>query len=151
MMDGWWGETSECGAPKSADVAARIRSHAVMRRGTPVREGKHISFGDIIGRKSVRKFIFADVISDHTANSGARRGLLRQEIIGHRMSTIRPGFRGRSGIHGALRKFPMLHQPSRQHGRCTFLYPLIHQRTNLLAQVGSVVQSAEFVAMETVV
>src|SRR5215470_731386 len=44
----------------------------------------------------------------------------------------------------------MLHEPSREHGRRSFLDPLIHERSHLLAKVRGVAKLREFVELKTV-
>lgn len=77
--------------------------------------------------------------------SRARR--IRENIIGHRMTSFAPLVfdRRRSGF-----ALTMLHEPSREHGRRSFLDPLIHERSHLLAKVRGVAKPREFVGLKTV-
>ncbi len=75
---------------------------------------------------------------------------IREEIIGHRMTSFRPrivAWRSRSCRDLAL---AMLHEPSRKHGRGTFFNPLIHKGSHLLAKVCGMTETREFVGLKTV-
>jgi hypothetical protein len=81
---------------------------------------------------------------------GRRDCPIRKKIIGHGMSVFRKRFRGRDVLVRLLRTFPLLHQPARQHGRGIFLHPKIEKRANLLAEIGGVAETREFVALQRV-
>ena len=81
---------------------------------------------------------------------GRRDCPIRKKIIGHGMSVFRKSFRGRNVLLRLLRALPLLHQPARQHGRGIFLDPKIEKRADFLAEIGSMAETREFVALQRV-
>ena len=94
-----------------------------------------------------RKIVFT---SSRASVCGRRDGPIRKKIIGHGMSV----FRGRSSRGSVFRRlpqpFPLLHQPASQHGRGVFLHPQIEKRPNLLAEIGGVAETREFITLQRV-
>jgi hypothetical protein len=93
-------------------------------------------------------------LSRRAASYGRRNRSIRENIIGHRM-------RAASRIAGLCfaclrhvlnpqRAFALLHQPSREHGGGVFVQPGIEQLANLLAEIRSVTQPRQFVALERI-
>src|SRR5579862_3670022 len=86
-----------------------------------------------------------------TVSTAPSSGTIGQKVIGR-------GWRGAIAWHTRVRHlayrgrlaFALLHQPARQHGRTVLLHPLIHQGHNLLAEIGDVPQTGQFVALQTV-
>jgi hypothetical protein len=86
--------------------------------------------------------------------SGRRGGSVRKNIIGREMA---PGifllrknlFRG--GLFRSGRwPLPLVHQQSREHGASGFVDPLIEQGANLLAEIGGMTKTGEFVALQRI-
>ncbi len=94
------------------------------------------------------------VTSNRTALCGRGNPSIRRKIIGHGTS-LGAGVLGKQfalgiGFRRARRMFPLVHQIARQHGLRIFRQPLVQQRTNLFAEIGGVVKSGEFIALERI-
>lgn len=74
---------------------------------------------------------------------------IREKIIGHRMRGMAPRFAVRRGLLNGRGPLALLHQPAGQHGRGIFLHPLVHQRADLLAEIGGMAQPRQFIALQT--
>jgi len=81
---------------------------------------------------------------------GRRDRPIRKNIIGHRMPAFRRGRTGASGFLRLRRALLLLHQPPREHGRRTFLKPLVEKRRDFLAEIGGMVEPREFIALQRV-
>ncbi len=81
---------------------------------------------------------------------GRRDRPIRKNIIGHRMPAFRRGRTGGSGFLRLRRPLPLLHQPPREHGRRTFLKPLVEKRPDFFAEIGGVIEAGEFKALQRV-
>lgn len=88
--------------------------------------------------------------SSRTSICGRRDRPIRKKIIGHTMSIFPERFACRGVLQHLLRTLPLLHQPARQHGGGILLHPKIEQRADLLAEIGGVAETREFVALERV-
>jgi len=80
---------------------------------------------------------------------------IRQKIIGHRMTVGGKRFGGglvrrRLGVRGLNGAFALLDEPAGNHGVGVFVEPLVEEGRDLLAEIGSVGQAREFVAVERV-
>lgn len=79
---------------------------------------------------------------------GHRR--IREKVIGHgwcaRTAQV-VAMQSAGALHGA---FALLHEPAREHGGGIFFQPLIQQGAHLLAEIGSVRQAGELVALQGV-
>ena len=75
-------------------------------------------------------------------------GKIAQKIIGRGLR--RSGWVRLRGLHDRSFALAVLHQPARQHRGGIFFYPLINQRGDLLAQIRSVAEPRQFVALQTV-
>lgn len=89
------------------------------------------------------------------AGSWRRRGRpLRKNIIGHEMASgaVAPmkQFFDDGRFRNTRLAFALLNQQARHHGAGGFVDPLIKQRANLLAQIGSMTKTREFVTLERV-
>ena len=75
---------------------------------------------------------------------------IRKKIIGRGMRALQrwPGG-GCDFLHGR-RTFPLFHQPAGEHGRGVFLHPLIEQRSHLLAEIRSMAEAREFIALQRI-
>ena len=78
----------------------------------------------------------------------ARVPPLRKKIIGHAMRMLGERSSDRNGVRCGSGALALLHQPAGKHRASVFLEPLIQQRPNFLAQIGSVAQSGEFIALK---
>lgn len=94
-----------------------------------------------------------------TAKFGPRPRSIREKIIGRSMCGLascverRPLVFGRRALAGLASRGgvrALLHQPARQHGRRVFFEPAVQQLSDLLAQVGRVAQTGEFVTLQRV-
>ena len=89
-----------------------------------------------------------------TSICGRRSGSIRKNIIGHGsgygVSVRGQKFFTRSAFGGAGRPFALLDQPASEHGASVLFDPLVEQGANLLAEVGGVAQTREFVALERI-
>ena len=95
-----------------------------------------------------------------SAKSGLRARLIRENIIGHGVAGIAPCIASRRSFNTAHRSgrafaslargraLALLHQPTRQHSRGIFFQPGIQQVGDLLAKIGRVAQTREFVALQ---
>ncbi len=81
---------------------------------------------------------------------GRRDRPIRKNIIGHRMPAFRRGRTGASGFLRLRRALLLLHQPPREHGRRTFLKPLVEKRPDFFAEIGGVIEAGEFKALQRV-
>jgi hypothetical protein len=59
------------------------------------------------------------------------------------MSIFRKHFNGMGVLRHALGAFPLLHEPTSQHGGGIFLNPKIEKRADLLAEIGGMAKSRE--------
>jgi hypothetical protein len=91
--------------------------------------------------------------SGSSAGNGRREHSISEEIIGHRLSVGRCAGggpivgTGAGAVRGALAIF---HQPAREHRAGVFVEPLIEQGANLLAGVGGVAKSGEFIGLQRI-
>src|SRR6266851_8043519 len=82
-----------------------------------------------------------------TANFGRRGRLMREKIIGHGMHGLAPSIAvHRSFLHDGV--LALLHQPARQQSRSVLIEPGIQQLRDLFAEIGGVVQTRKFVAVQ---
>ena len=85
--------------------------------------------------------------SCRSARSMLRARGIREEIIGHRMTSFLPG----NGCRRLGRfTFAVFHEPTREHGGRSLLNPLIHEGSHLLAKIRGMAQAREFVRLKTV-
>jgi len=81
---------------------------------------------------------------------GRRGRAIRKKIIGHGMSASRKRFSRGNVLLPVLRAFPLLHQPAGQHGCGILPHPKIEKRANLLAEVGGMAETREFIALQRI-
>jgi len=79
---------------------------------------------------------------------GRRDRPIRKKVIGHGMSVYRESFTRKRVFLHLLRAFPLLHQPARQHGRGIFLHPKVEKGANLLAEIGGMAKTRQFIALQ---
>lgn len=83
-----------------------------------------------------------------TARSTGRSGTIHQNIIGRRLAVARSGLRAGLEFRGQDRAFALFHEPASEHGRGVFLEPLIEEFANLLAEIGGVTETREFIGLQ---
>jgi hypothetical protein len=81
---------------------------------------------------------------------GRRGRAIRKTIIGHGVSASRKRFSRGNVLLPLLRAFPLLHQPAGQHGCGILLHPKVEKRANLLAEIGSMAETREFIALQRI-
>jgi len=81
---------------------------------------------------------------------GWRDGAITKKIIGRAMSILRKSFNGRSVFRQVLGTFPLLHEPTGQHGGGIFLDPKIKKGADLLAEIGGMAKPREFIALQRI-
>jgi hypothetical protein len=75
---------------------------------------------------------------------------IRKKIIGHAIPVLRRQTGGVDGFLRVRRAFPLLHQPAREHGRGVLLDPLIEKGADLLAEIGGMTETREFIALQRI-
>ena len=75
---------------------------------------------------------------------------IRKKIIGHAMPVLRRQSGGVRGFLWVRRTFPLLHQPAREHGRGILLDPLVEKGADLLAKIGGMTETREFIALQRI-
>jgi len=88
------------------------------------------------------------ITSSWAAVCGGRYFPIRKKIIGHDMSAPQRRFAGRSGLQHLRRALALLHQPAREHGAGVLFKPLIEKRADLFTEIGGMVKTREFVALQ---
>ena len=115
----------------------------------PELNGRHLVSARAGGKLEIerRKIAFN---SSSASVCGRRDGPIRKKIIGHGMSIFRERFRSESIFRRLLRTLPLFHQPARQHGRGIFLDPKIEKGADLLAEIGGMTETREFITLQRV-
>jgi len=75
---------------------------------------------------------------------------IRKKVIGHGVSIFPERFSRGSILLRLLRTFPLFHQPASQHSGGVFLHPQVEKRSDLLAEIGGMAETREFVALQRV-
>jgi hypothetical protein len=88
------------------------------------------------------------ITSRWAAVCGRRDRPIRKKIIGHGMSALQRSLAGRRGLQQLRRALAQLHQPAREHGASILFKPKIEKRADLLAEIGGMVETREFVALQ---
>ena len=94
-----------------------------------------------------RKIAFT---SSRAAVCGQPDRPLSKKIIGRSISIFRERFSRGSGFRRWLRAVALFHQPARQHGGGIFLHPKVEKRADLLAQIGGMAETREFITLQRV-
>ncbi len=125
--------------------------------GTPFRPVQEREAPGKINENRVRAWRTQRETSPAIARGVRADETFRQKVIGHRMAVVgrRRGWGGlrirrRLGIGGADAAFALLDQPAGDHGVGVLVEPLIEERRDLLAQIGSVAEAGEFVRLQGV-
>jgi hypothetical protein len=110
----------------------------------PEPNGRHLVSARAGGKLEIerRKIVFT---SSGASVCGRRDGPIRKKIIGHGMSIFRERFSSESIFRRLLRTLPLFHQPARQHGGGIFLDPKVEKRADLLAEIGGMAETREFI------
>ena len=119
-----------------ADATPRSNDHGLASARTS---------GDL--RVERRKIAFP---SSSPSICGRRDRPIHKKIIGRTISVFRDSFSRNGGFVNLLWAFPLLHQPARQHGRGIFLHPQVEQRADLLAEIGGVAETREFITLQRI-
>jgi len=94
-----------------------------------------------------RKIAFT---SSRAAVCGQPDRPLSKKIIGRSVSIFRERFSRGSGFRRWLRAVALFHQPARQHGGGIFLHPKVEKRADLLAEIGGMAETREFITLQRV-
>jgi hypothetical protein len=139
-----------CAAPAAMAAARELCSQRRAARGTPVRLGADwsMSVETSVEMKSGPRN--SGSTSRRAARCWWRRGLIREKIIGHRMRSVQPRFGPGDGVRNLPGMLSLFHQPARQHGRGVFFEPLIEQSADLLAEIGGMTQTCQFIRLQRV-
>jgi hypothetical protein len=139
-----------CAAPAGIAPARAPRLRTCRPLGTPVLLGADWSRSVASSLKWKCRPRNSGLASRRAARCWWRSGLLREKIIGHSVCSIEPRFRPGGGVRDLRRTLALLHQPARQHGRGVFFQPLVQQGTDLLAEIGGMTQTRQFVGLQRV-
>jgi hypothetical protein len=90
----------------------------------------------------------AEECSGAAARGARRTGMIRQNIIGRRVSVGGRGLGLRRIFNGQDRTFALFDQPAGKHGGGILLQPLIEELADFLAQIGGVAEAGEFVGLQ---
>jgi len=144
------GEARWCAAPAGMAAPRLLRSMRCTSWGAlvPLGTGGSRSAETNLERTSEPRN--SGLTSRRAASWLWRGGLIREKIIGHRMRSVQPRFRTGDGLGDLPRMFALLHEPARQHGRGVFFHPLVEQSTDLLAEIGGMTQSCQFIRLQRV-
>lgn len=157
---------SDRGAPgRSAWLRAGLTLR-VRPTGTPPRRIARCAIRGGGGGEASVKDSKISCTSCGTSDFNRWRRSIRKNIIGHGLrrrtwhGTLRRSGRGvavrgkqpfaRSVFGKAGRPFALFDQPAREHGAGVLFHPLIEQSANLLAEIGGMTETREFVALERV-
>jgi len=118
-----------------------------LLRGTPLRGCDETTWPAKEGGDTAARLQNWSCASLSTANFGRRGRLMREKIIGHGMRGLAPSIAvHRSFLRDAV--LALLHQPTRQQSRSVLIEPGIQQLRDLFAEIGGVVQTRKFVAVQ---
>src|SRR6266852_1554006 len=118
-----------------------------LLRGTPLRGWDETTWPAKEGGDTAARLQNWRCASLSTANFGRRGRLMREKIIGRGMRGLAPSIAvHRSFLHN--RMLALLHQPARQQSRSVLIEPGIQQLRDLFAEIGGVVQTRKFVAVQ---
>src|SRR6266851_374684 len=144
------GQTRFCEAcDRDAGAGEFIRSGREMPRTLPGPNGCSSASARAGGKPWIERRKI-DFTSSSASVCGRRDRPIRKNIIGHGMSVFRESFSSGRVFLGLLRSFPLLHQPARQHGGGVFFHPQVEKGANLFAEVSSMAETREFIALQRV-
>ena len=121
-----------------------------MTMGTPPRPSGLVFVGAGAGcklRMGRRKMAFTSRGASVCGRGGRP---IRKKVIGHGMSASRERFGRGNVLLPLLRAFPLLHQPAGQHGCGILVHPKVEKRANLLAEIGGMAETGEFIALQRI-
>lgn len=144
------GNTRRCGALGEGAAVSVLEPLRSLRPGIPLGLLASAALsGKACGELSntSRKIAFTSSVA---AVCRRRDRPVRQNIIGHTMSGFRQQIDGAGRFLRAWWMFALLNQVAREHGCRVFLHPLIEKGGNLLAEIGRMIETREFVALERI-
>jgi hypothetical protein len=155
---GCGGETRGCAGMAGGSSARVVRWLPVTAHRTPRR---CLDDTALLAGNGLKSGLSARILgrrSRTAAKIGRRARLIREKIIGHAMRAVAPRVGSSSSLvicclplrrlasRGGM--FALLHQPARKHSRGVLFKPGIQQLRDLLAEIGRVAQTGEFVALQ---
>jgi hypothetical protein len=144
------GNTRRCGALGEGAMETILEPRRSWKPGTPVSLWVSAALGGRVGGElsnTSRKIAFT---SSRAAVCWRKDRPIRQNIIGRRVSWPRQRVARDGRFLCARRVLTLLNQVARKHGCRGCLHPLIEKRGNLLAEIGRMVETREFVALERI-
>jgi hypothetical protein len=144
------GDARRCGALGEGAAVSVLEPLRSLRPGAPLGLLASAALnGKACGELSntSRKIAFTSSVA---AVCRRRDRPVRQNIIGHSISGPQQRVARAGRFLGAWRMLPLLNQVAREHGCRVFLHPLIEKRGNLLAEIGRMVETREFIALERI-
>ena len=90
------------------------------------------------------------ITSSGASICGRRDHPIRKKIIGHSMSIFRKRFACGVVFQHLRRALLLFHQPARKHGGGILLHPKIEKRADLLAEIGGMAETREFIALQRI-
>ena len=135
------------GGPQRARTRPRLKHEGYDMPQRPLAESN-------VGAKNAKNSRQLNRTSDEhsgtTAGILGRRETIRQKIIGRAIAVGGSGVRGR-GVPGDRKSaFALFDEPAGEHGCGVFLEPLIEQGADLLAEIGGVAETREFVRLQSI-
>jgi hypothetical protein len=150
MKNGRRGETQRCEALAGKRVARAVNASARAQLSTPLGDEANQSIGDIFSSKAANELRNTYKTSGRAAVYGLRGGSIRKKIIGRGMRALVAQFAGEKHVWRPGRAVALFEKPACQHGGGALLHPLINQRGNFFAEIGSVSQTRQFKALKGV-
>jgi hypothetical protein len=156
--DGCYGEARGCVGMAGGSAARVARLLSITIHRTPQRCLDDPALLAVSGPKNGFSAWVLGCRSRTGAKIGWRTRLIGKKIIGRATRVVAP--RVSTGDSLVIRRWPfmrltsrggmlaLLHQPARQHSRCVLFKPGIQQLRDLLAEIGRVAQTGEFVALQ---
>jgi hypothetical protein len=144
------GNARRCGALGEGAAVSVLEPLRSLRPGTPMSLLASPALSGRVGgelSKASRKIAFT---SSRAAVCRRKDRPVRQNIIGRSVSGPRQRVPRAGRFLCAWRVLTLLNQVTREHGCRVFLHPLIEKCSNLLAEIGRMVETREFVALERI-
>jgi hypothetical protein len=149
FRDGRWG-ARRCEAFSGNVEAGEFQRLGPAMLGTFPGSGPR-GFGDAKARNKMRVEQRQIAFTSRGASvCGRRDRAITKKIIGRGMSIFCESFNGRSVFRHVLGAFPLLHEPTGQHGGGIFLNPKIEKRADLLAEIGGMAKPREFIGLQRI-
>jgi hypothetical protein len=144
------GNARRCGALGEGAMGATLEPLRSLRPGTPLGLLASAALGGKAGGElsnTSRKIAFTSSVA-----AVCRRGdrPIRKNIIGRSVSGLRQQIADAGRFLCSRRVLTLLNQVAREHSCRVLLHPLIEKRGNLLAEIGRVIETREFIALERI-